>query len=67
MDVFFHVSREVVIYDDCDVVDVDASGGYVGGEEDVYFAGAEVFEGDFAGFLVAAAVDGKRGWEFVIL
>ncbi len=48
----------VVVYDVRDVLDVDAAGGDVGGDEDAVLAGREAFEGGGPLRLRAIAVDG---------
>ena len=52
------VLGRVVVDDDVDVVDVDAAGGDVGGDEDVELAVAEVLERLLALALAQVAVDG---------
>jgi len=51
------VVRRVVLDDEVDVVDVDAAGGDVGGDQDPRIAGGEPVQGPLALVLVAVPVD----------
>jgi hypothetical protein len=51
------VVRRIVLDDEVDVVDVDAAGGDVGGDQDPRIAGGEPVQGPLALVLVAVAVD----------
>ena len=48
------LGRRVDVHDECDLVDVDAAGGDVGGDEDADFAGLGAFEIEFDNPAVAA-------------
>ncbi len=61
VDVDFGVFGDVVVDDVGDLVDVDAAGGEVGGDEDVDFAGFEAAHDAFAFVLHEVAVDGGGG------
>lgn len=58
VDVGLGFVRDIVIDDERDSFDVDAACGDVGGDQDPDVAGAELFEGAFAGGLGFVAVDG---------
>ena len=57
MQVVLGVVRRVVLDDEVDVVDVDAAGGDVGGDQDPRIAGGEPVQGPLALVLVTVPVD----------
>ncbi len=52
------VVRRIVLHDEVDVIDVDAAGGDVGGDQDARMSGGEPVQGPLALVLVAVTVDG---------
>ena len=50
----------LVVDDVSDIIDVDTAGSNIGGDQDVYLAGAEGLQGFLAGLLPKVAVDGSH-------
>ena len=61
MEVVLGVLRRVVVHHDADVVDVEATGGDVGGDQDGQPSGRELGERPLPMALVEVAVDGRGG------
>ena len=56
--VILGVGRRIVLYDQVDVIDVDAAGGYIGSDQDARVPGSERVKGPLTLTLVAVTVDG---------
>jgi len=65
MNVDFRFGGQIMIENMGDVVDVEAAGGNVGGDQDLKMIVAEAIQYSFAGFLGEIAVQ-SFGWESLL-